>query len=301
MNSLAIETTGVHHCFTPAAKTLNDINVQVERGSIYGFIGPNGAGKTTTLSIILGLLPLQAGGVRIFDQDLVRNRTAILKRTGSMIETPSLYGHLTAAENLSIYRKLYGASKNRIAEVLALVDLTDTGQKRSKNFSLGMKARLALAVALLPNPELLILDEPTNGLDPHGIIEFRELIKKLNGQFGTTILVSSHILPEVEKMATHIGVIFQGKLKFQGTMAELRQMQRDEESLVIQTSNNEGAFELLKKFSPTLSADSIILKLDSPRRVSVVNRLLIDNNIEVYQLQQRKTDLEQLYLNFTSK
>ncbi|HMK03409.1 MAG TPA: ATP-binding cassette domain-containing protein, partial [Ferruginibacter sp.] len=168
-----IQTSGLSYHYSRDVQTLYDINLRVERGSIYGFLGPNGSGKTTTLSLLLGLLNTQKGDIEIFGQHLHANREAILGKIGSLIETPSLYAHLTARENLEVYRNTYGATKARIGEVLEIVSLSDTGKKVVKKFSLGMKQRLSIALALLPNPELLILDEPSNGLDPAGIIELR--------------------------------------------------------------------------------------------------------------------------------
>ena len=157
---LIIKTTGLSYQYSKEVKTLFDINLKVERGSIYGFLGPNGSGKTTTLSLLLVLMNNQHGDIEIFGQNLHANRIEILKKIGSLVETPSLYGHLTAKENLEVYRQVYGASKARVDEVLSIVDLADTGKKLAKKFSLGMKQRLSIALALLPNPELLILDEP---------------------------------------------------------------------------------------------------------------------------------------------
>ena len=171
-----IKTTGLTYHYSKDAKTLSEINLQVERGSVYGFLGPNGSGKTTTLSLLLGLLNNQQGDIEIFGQHLHANRIDILRKVGSLIETPSLYGHLTAKENLEVYRAVYSAPKEKIAEVLKVVGL-DTGKKVVKKFSLGMKQRLSIALALLPSPELLVLDEPSNGLDPAGIIELREFFE----------------------------------------------------------------------------------------------------------------------------
>ena len=190
----SIEAINVSHHFSKGEKVLNNINFSVKTGSIYGFLGPNGAGKTTTLRLILGLLKKQEGEINVFGKAFEQNRTAILRGIGSLIESPSLYGQLTAAENLSVWQKVYQCSKNRIQEVLNLVGLRDTGAKKASQFSLGMKQRLAIAIALLHNPSLLILDEPTNGLDPNGIIEMRELLKKLNKEQEITILISSHLL-----------------------------------------------------------------------------------------------------------
>src|SRR5687767_287867 len=183
-NSFVIKTTGLSYHYSKNVQTLFGIDLNIERGSIYGFLGPNGSGKTTTLSLLLGLLPKQQGDIEIFGQHLHLSRIPILKKIGSLIETPSLYGHLTAQENLEVYRPIYDASKERVAEVLRIVGLEDTGKKTAKKFSLGMKQRLSIALALLPKPELLILDEPSNGLDPSGIIELRQLIKTLNKAYG---------------------------------------------------------------------------------------------------------------------
>src|SRR5689334_7193453 len=175
-----IRTKALNYYFSRQQKTLDDINLRVEKGSIYGFLGPNGAGKTTTLRLLLGLLRKQEGSIEIFGKELQSDKISILKKIGSLIEQPSIYGHLTAKENLEVYRRIYDAPKERINEVLQLVNLTYTKSKKAKQFSLGLKQRLSIAIALLPKPELLLLDEPTNGLDPNGIIEVRELIKTLN-------------------------------------------------------------------------------------------------------------------------
>lgn len=301
MPTAVIQTTSLNYQFSKHQKTLDNINLLVERGSIYGFLGPNGAGKTTTLRLLLGLLKNQSGTIQIFDQDFAKHRIALLKRTGSLIEQPSLYGHLTAVENLDVYRKLYGAGKSRLAEVLKLVGLEGTGFKKAKQFSLGMKQRLAIAVALLPNPELLILDEPTNGLDPNGIVETRELIKQLHRDHGVTILVSSHILAEVEKMATHLGIIHQGRLLFQGTLAQLQQLKARQRSLQIQTSDNEKALHLLQHYGPTFSNSHITLPYQSDGDTAAVNRLLVQQGVDVYLLQPQQNDLEQLFMDITTQ
>lgn len=190
MTSTAIiQTEALTYHFNKQQRTLDDINLRVEKGSIYGFLGPNGAGKTTTLRLLLGLLKKQTGSIRLFGKEFDQHRLETLQNIGSLIEQPSLYGHLTAKENLQVYRKVYGAPKENMASALQLVGLEGTGAKKAKQFSLGMKQRLSIAIALLHNPELLILDEPTNGLDPNGIVETRELIKKLNREKGVTIIV----------------------------------------------------------------------------------------------------------------
>jgi len=299
-NTLVIKTSGLSYQYSRDLKTLSDISLQVERGSIYGFLGPNGSGKTTTLSLLLGLLKSQQGDIEIFGQHLSANRINILKKIGSLIESPSLYGHLTAKENLEVYRAVYGASKERIAEVLNIVGLEDSGKKTAKKFSLGMKQRLSIALALLPNPELLILDEPSNGLDPAGIIEFRELIKKLNREYNMTIMISSHLLGEVEKMVSHVGIIYKGKMLFQGTLPELHQLQHTGSKLLIKTSDNEAATKLLSGYEPQTEGDSISILLPDQKEVGAIQRTLNQNNIDIYLLQPKKNDLEQLFIDLTS-
>lgn len=299
-NSLVVKTTGLTHYYSKGVQTLHDINLQVERGSIYGFLGPNGSGKTTTLSLLLGLLNKQQGDIEIFGQHLHANREQILKKIGSLIESPSLYGHLTAKENLEVYREVYGASKERIAEVLEIVALSDTGKKVAKKFSLGMKQRLSIALALLPNPEFLVLDEPANGLDPAGIVELRQLIKRLNKEYGMTILISSHLLSEVEKMVSHVGIIFKGSMLFQGTLPQLHAFQQKSLRMKLHTSNNERAISVLEAYSPQRDGDVISITYHDLQQVARVNRLLTAHDLDVYLLQPKENDLEELFIHLTT-
>ncbi|HVF82490.1 MAG TPA: ATP-binding cassette domain-containing protein [Flavisolibacter sp.] len=298
--SYIIKTTGLSYHYSKDVKTLSHINLEVERGSVYGFLGPNGSGKTTTLSLILGLLNNQHGDIEIFGQHLHAARVTILKKIGSLIEAPSLYGHLTAKENLEVYRAVYRASKARVDEVLDIVGLNDTGRKVVKKFSLGMKQRLSIALALLPSPELLILDEPSNGLDPAGIIELRELIKKLNKAYGMTILISSHLLGEVEKMVSHVGIIYKGKMLFQGSLPELHFFQQKGAKLFINTSNNERAIRLLQDHQPEKAGETVTVAYTDVHQVASINRLLTTNDLDVYLLHPKENDLEQLFIDLTS-
>ncbi|MEG6571663.1 lantibiotic protection ABC transporter ATP-binding protein [[Clostridium] cellulosi] len=191
---------------------VNDVSLQIPRGSIYGLLGPNGAGKSTTLKIITGLLYPSAGEIIAFGGRWERKH---LRRMGVLIESPALYGNLTAYENLLVHAKLIGLPKERIYEVLEIVELKDVDKKQVSHFSMGMKQRLGIAIALLGNPELLILDEPANGLDPIGIQKLRELIRSLHEK-GITVILSSHILSEVSQIVDHIGIISGGELKYQG-------------------------------------------------------------------------------------
>ncbi len=300
MQSPVILTAGLSYSFRKGSKTLDNINLVVPKGSIYGFLGPNGAGKTTTLRLLLGLLKNQQGKLEVFGQEFSSNRLAILKRLGSLIEQPSLYLHLTARENLEIYRLIFHADKSRIEEVLKLVGLDYTGKKRVKQFSLGMKQRLSIAIALLHRPELLILDEPTNGLDPNGIIETRELIKKLNREHGTTVIVSSHILNEVERMATHVGIIHKGKMLFQGPLLELQQMKTSQTSLEIETSDNMKAAQVLQAFTIRSLNGKLVLPFESREQTATINKVLVQHGLDVYALHPQQNDLEQLFLDITS-
>lgn len=301
MNNIPIiKTTALTYHYSGQVQTLSAINLQVPKGSIYGFLGPNGSGKTTTLSLLLGLLNNQQGSIEIFGQHLHTNRVGILKKIGSLIEAPSLYGHLTARENLEVYRAVYGATKERIEEVLKTVGLGETGKKTVKKFSLGMKQRLSIALALLPSPELLILDEPANGLDPAGIIELRELIKKLNREFGMTILISSHLLAEVEKMVSHVGIIVKGKMIFQGTLPDLQVYQQKGSRLLINTSDNQIACNVLQDQSPEQEEETLSVAFQNVRQVADINRRLTRQGLDVYLLHPKKMDLEQLFIDLTS-
>ncbi|HEV7347632.1 ATP-binding cassette domain-containing protein [Telluribacter sp.] len=299
-NASVIETHALEYSYSKEAKALADINLKVNQGHIYGFLGPNGSGKTTTLRLLLGLLKPQRGRIEVFGQELQTNRQNILKRIGSLIEAPSLYGHLTARENLEVYRPLYGTSRERLEEVLKLVGLAQTGRKTFKQFSLGMKQRLAVALALMPRPDLLILDEPTNGLDPSGIIELRELIRQLNREEGLTILVSSHILSEVEKMVTHLGIIFQGKMQFQGPIQELYKVQQHSSRLLVHTSDNEAAFRALYHYRPMRMGDTLSIAIKDLRETAEIGRMLFQQDLDVYLLQPKVHDLEQLFIDLTT-
>jgi lantibiotic transport system ATP-binding protein len=301
MSTAVIQTTNLNFSFSNGVRTLQDVNLFVPKGSVYGFLGPNGAGKTTTLRLLLGLLKNQQGKLEIFGKEFASHRIEILKRLGSLIEQPSLYLHLTAKENLDIYRLIYKVDKSRINEVLKIVGLEYTGKKKAKQFSLGMKQRLSIAIALLHQPELLILDEPTNGLDPNGIIETRELIKKLNREHNTTVIVSSHILNEVERMASHVGIIHKGRVLFQGTLTELQQMKSRQTSLEIETNDNTTAAQLLESFSLKSVNGKLVLPFENKAQTAAINRLLVQNGVEVYALHSQQDDLEQLFLDITSK
>lgn len=218
-----IETENLTKYYAGVAVVKN-VSLAVPQGSVYGFIGPNGAGKSTTMKMLLGLVKKSGGSVRLMGREMnEENRLALLRQTGSLIESPSSYGHLTARENLRIVAQLKGVGEADIERVLRVVRLEKEKKRRVKQFSLGMRQRLGIAQALLGSPKLLILDEPTNGLDPEGIHEMRDLIRGLPQAMDTTVLVSSHLLAEMELFVDHVGIIDHGRLLWQGPLARLQE------------------------------------------------------------------------------
>lgn len=201
---------------------VSGINLHVPKGTVYGFLGPNGAGKSTTMKMFLGLTKPTDGSFVIDGKQFPANRVEILREVGSFIEAPAFYGNLTGEENLDIVRKILGLPKSNLSEALELVGLTQYRKRLAKKYSLGMKQRLGLASALIGKPPILILDEPTNGLDPVGIHEIRTLIRSLPQQFDCTVFVSSHLLSEIELMADNIGILNHGRLLFEGTLEQLK-------------------------------------------------------------------------------
>lgn len=297
-----IETRELTHCFKKSEPVVNALDLLVPQGSIYGFLGQNGAGKTTTLRLILGLLKKQQGHILVFNQPVELNRIRVLRQIGSLIESPSLYAQLTAYENLQVLQKIYDCPKARINYVLQLAGLSDTTHKKVGQFSLGMKQRLALAMALLHDPKLLILDEPTNGLDPAGIIEMRELLKKLNKEQGITILISSHLLSEIERLATHLGVIHKGRLLFQGTLEQLVAAQGLSSRLVLDTNDNERSLALALPAHPgcRLEEGRLIVPAATGAAGALLIRSLVHEGIDIYQAARHNNDLESVFIGLTN-
>ncbi|SFD68846.1 ABC-2 type transport system ATP-binding protein [Lentibacillus persicus] len=280
-------------------QAVDTINLAIPEGEVYGFLGPNGAGKTTTIRMLLGLMKPTSGTIHIFNRDLKKERISILKQVGSLVENPSYYPHLTARENLEALRKIYQVPKSRIDEVLAIVKLEDAADKKVKAFSLGMKQRLGIAAALLHEPKLLILDEPTNGLDPSGIIEVRHLIKSLPAKFGITVLISSHLLSEIDQMATSVGIISEGKLIFQDTIERLRDHAR--EHITLRVGDSMAASEaLLVRGVHAESRDGLVfLQEGSDTHVAQAVRMLVQDGYNVYRIEEAKRSLEDIFLDMT--
>ena len=280
---------------------VNDLDLRVPEGCIYGFLGPNGAGKSTTLKMILGLVRPTAGDIAVFGEPMMRrNRLAILKQVGSLIESPSYYGHLSGEENLRIVQTMRGVPEKNIREVLEIVRLTDAKDKRAAHYSLGMKQRLGLAAALLGYPRLLILDEPTNGLDPAGIQEMRELIKELPQRFGMTVVVSSHLLAEIDQMADHVGIIREGELVFQDSLTALHS--RSKHHLALRTTDNLHAQAILRERRLHVSEGEdgyLELALLNDDTTAALAELLETQSIGVLRLEERQKSLEDIYVELT--
>ena len=285
------------------ALRVNDLSLRVPEGCIYGFLGPNGAGKSTTLKMILGLVRPTGGDISVFGTSLIRrHRLSILKQVGSLIESPSYYGHLTGEENLRIVQTMRGVSAQNIQEVLEIVRLSDQKNKRVAHYSLGMKQRLGLAAALLGYPRLLILDEPTNGLDPAGIQEMRELIKELPQRFGMTVLVSSHLLSEIDQMADHVGIIREGELVFQDSLAALHS--RSKHHLALRTTDNARAQRLLQARHLHVSDEGegyLMLPLLNDNTTAALVQVLAESGVGLLRLEERQKSLEDIFLELTGK
>ncbi|RAJ08520.1 ABC-2 type transport system ATP-binding protein [Chitinophaga skermanii] len=302
MDQPVIQTLQLDHQFGKH-KVLQQVSLNMPKGSIYGFLGPNGAGKTTTIRLLLGLLKPTQGEVLLFNESLSTHRIPMLQKIGSLIEMPSLYLHLTGRENLRNACILRNIPYAKIDEVLALVRLTKDANRKVKEYSLGMKQRLGLAIALLPDPSLLILDEPTNGLDPNGIIEMRELLKQLNRERGISIFISSHLLSEMEKVATHIGIIHHGRMMFQGTLQELQSLKVNGAYLQVDCSDQERAVQIFTRESGLvmLNGSGFKLPYQSKEHVAQLIQTLVREKIDVYQVQVNGNDLENLFLYLTEK
>lgn len=301
--SFAIETRDLNYSYSRDRKSVNNLSLQVPTGSIYGFLGPNGAGKTTTIRLLTGMLLSDSDNIFIQGRSLKKNLPGIFTSMGTLIETPSLYLHLSGKENLRLICTMRGMPKNRIDDALQTAGLAGAANKKAKQYSLGMKQRLGIAMAMLSDPELLILDEPANGLDPTGIIEVRELLVKLNRERGKTIFVSSHLLSEVEKTCTHIGIIHHGIMRYNGTLAEMKASAYESAEVIFKVPEAEQWLpQVTSKYPSAIrhGADEIILPANSRDEVSQVNRQLVQMNIPVAGIQLRG-GLEEWFMHIIDK
>lgn len=301
MQTLAIETEKLTRRFKTQL-AVNAINLRVPTAGVYGFLGPNGAGKTTTIRMLLGLIRPDAGDVRLLGASLLTQRQQLMQRTGALVETPSLYGHLSGRENLEVTRRLLNARRELIDRALDIVKLTRDAHRLVREYSLGMRQRIGLALALLNEPELLILDEPTNGLDPAGIHEMRDLIRRLPAEFGITVFLSSHLLSEVEQIASHIGIIHQGRLLFQGSLTELQAQQHEQITVGVTPANEALRFLVAAGWRAQRRDDGMLVVVAATQTEAAdINRLLIAHNLTVFHLALSQTSLEDIFLSLTNE
>lgn len=284
------------------ANAVENLDMKVPEGCIYGFLGPNGAGKSTTMKMILGLVKPDTGSVKVLNSTVNnKNRLEVLRQTGSLIESPSYYGHLSGHENLQIIAMLKGVSEKEISEALHIVRLENQKHKKVSQYSLGMKQRLGLACALLGHPKVLLLDEPTNGLDPAGIQEMRELICSLPAEYGMTVLVSSHLLSEIDQMADYTGIIDHGKMIFQGELEELHMHSRKQ--LLLRTQNNEAAAHILQdqKILCKNKGGQLVLPDLADDQTAYLISVLVREGIGILRLEEQQKNLEEIFLSLTGK
>nr|WP_172998952.1 ATP-binding cassette domain-containing protein [Kroppenstedtia eburnea] len=279
--------------------SVNQVDLQVPPGSIYGFLGPNGAGKTTTLKLLLGLLRPTAGSIRIFGERMPEERISVLRQVGSLVESPSYYGHLSGFKNLKIAADLLDLPPQSVKETLELVRLSQDAHRPVKEYSLGMKQRLGIAIALIHKPRLLILDEPTNGLDPAGIQEIRNLIKELPTLYGSTVLVSSHLLTEVEQVATHVGIINQGQLIFQDEIDVLRQ--QSSPVMLVELEQPAAAYQSLRNQGWRVERNHHTLTIPIQHSKDKARLFQHLQSFSILNVQEKKKSLEEIFIEWTGK
>lgn len=301
MNEYVIETRNLTKQYG-VQKSVSDLNIHVKRGRIYGLLGRNGAGKTTTMKMLLGLIKPTSGTVKIFGKSMTGNEKKILPRIGCLIESPGFYPNLTGTENLKIFARLRGIpAKNAIKSALEVVGLPYNDKKLFSQYSLGMKQRLAIALAIMHDPELLILDEPINGLDPIGIAEVRDFIRELCDARGKTILISSHILSEISLLADDIGIIDHGVLLEEESIAELEQ--KNSKYIHFVVSDAAQASRIIEKDFYTrnfaVENDHSLRIYDTDLSVSAINRSFIENGLEVSEAHTCEDSLEDYFKHVT--
>lgn len=296
--SHAIETLGLTRRFGDQI-AVDHINLCVPERSVYGFLGRNGAGKTTAIKLLLGLLRPDAGSARVAGIDIARDRLGAARKVGALLEAQGFYPNLAGRENLDLSRRLLGLPASEVERVLEVTELTTDGRRRVADYSLGMRQRLGLARAMLGSPPILILDEPTNGLDPEGIADMRGFLRELPARTGATVLVSSHLLGEIEHTATHIGILSQGRLVLQGALAELKAGLAHE--VAIETDAPERAAAIAREhgFDVTQDDDALIARFLAGEEVragtAALNRVLCVAGIRIHAIAPRQRTLENLY------
>ena len=297
-----IQTSNLDFQYSKNKKILNNLSINVPKGSIYGFLGPNGAGKSTTMRLLTGIIPDDSNSIFLFEKPIESQIPDVFFKVGALVESPALYLHLSGYDNVKYIALLRQVPLSKIDEVLELVDLTAHKRQKAKQYSLGMKQRLAIAMALLSEPELLFLDEPVNGLDPNGIVEIRKLLVKINKEKGVTIFVSSHLLSEIEKMCTHIGIISKGTLKYEGTMEDLS---RKFETCKIQITLDEAESwkeKLSSKYANVVldEQNKITMNLSHTSEIPDFAKQIIQEGARIYEIKILE-GLEEWFMNLTEK
>lgn len=301
MSEYLIQTQSLSFEYSKNRKVLDAISISVPKGSIYGFLGPNGAGKSTTMRLLTGIIPEQGNSIQLFGKPLQDQLPEVFTKIGSLVESPALYLHLSGINNLKYIAKLRGISDKKIPEILEIVNLSKDGNRKAKQYSLGMKQRLAIAMALLSEPELLLLDEPVNGLDPNGIVEMRKLLVKLNQERGVTIFVSSHLLSEIEKMCTHVAIINHGKLQFEGTMKALSEKTGGCKIKITMDEAANWISKLGDYDNVLLSADNeITLEIDRKELIPAFIKSMVVQDAHIYEV-KILDGLEDWFMTLTDK
>jgi len=297
-----IEVKNIDFSYKKGVKTIDNLSFSVPRGTIFGFLGANGSGKTTTIRLLLNLCTPERGAIKIDGHLIDRNSSEIFSRIGTLIEGPVYYAHLSGEENMKVFASYYDVSDHRVTEVLHLVDLIYAKDKKVGSYSLGMKQRLGLGISLLQNPDLLILDEPLNGLDPKGIAEVRDLLIRLQKEEGKTIMISSHILSEIESTCNSICIIEKGRKLFSGEIEELRSSIMNQQKYGLTCNDPGRASQIIEQFFPLTTSRHetlVTFSTEDKELIPDVIHKLIENKVRIYAISPQENKLEELYLKLT--
>ncbi len=285
--------------FFGKSKVVDSINLNIKAGEIYGFLGPNGAGKTTTIKMILGLLSIDEGEIKVNGYDVKKEFEKAMENASGIVENPDMYGYMTGRDNLKLYARLRNVKEERIDEVLELVQMTNASKMKVSKYSLGMKQRIGLALTLLNSPKLLILDEPTNGLDPAGIKHLRDILKEISRKNNVAVFVSSHILTEMELMCDKVAVIDKGKIV---KIEEIGKEKSDEkpDETIISVKQLKEAEKILKEntYKVSIKEEKLVVKIEQDR-VSEIIKLLAKKDIDIYSVIQKEKTLEDIFFDAT--